>query len=195
MPVIIAGKRRGAKLIVPEGDGVRPTLVRVREALFSMLFSEFGSFEHLCVLDPFAGAGMLGLEAWSRGAKHVDFIELSKKHFAILNKNILTLKASSEVQTILGQSPRDFCKLSPRQYDLVLCDPPYHEGLMPATLDALIQNNLLRPGALVSIESDTASPIDIPEQWSIIKDRTYGKCRIQLITLQNKTQSAPETSA
>ncbi len=181
MPVIIAGKRRGAKLLVPEGIGVRPTLVRVREALFSMLTSELGSFEGCRVLDPFAGAGMLGLEAWSRGAEHVDFVELSKTHFNILNKNIASLRANNEVNAILGQSPRDWYRFAGQKYELVLCDPPYAAGLLPQTLNALIDNQLLKSGSIVSVELNSEDKIEIPESFECIKDRKYGKCRICLL--------------
>lgn len=181
MPAIISGKRRGAKLIVPEGLGVRPTLNRVREALFSMLFSELGTFEGCDVLDPFAGAGMLGLEAWSRGASHVDFVEQNRQHFTVLKKNIETLRAQNEVTALLGQTPKDWYRLNGRKYDLVLCDPPYAEGLLPGTLEALVRTELLKPGAIVSIEMDAGIPSEIPEAFEILKDRKYGKCRICLV--------------
>ncbi|MBQ9818501.1 MAG: 16S rRNA (guanine(966)-N(2))-methyltransferase RsmD [Proteobacteria bacterium] len=183
MPAIISGKRRGAKLIVPEGLGVRPTLNRVREALFSMLFSELGTFEGCDVLDPFAGAGMLGLEAWSRGASHVDFVEQNRQHFTVLKKNIETLRAQNEVTALLGQTPKDWYRLNGRKYDLVLCDPPYAEGLLPGTLEALVRTELLKPGAIVSIEMDAGIPSEIPEGFEILKDRKYGKCRICLVQL------------
>ena len=183
MPVIIAGKRRGAKLAVPEGLGVRPTLVRVREALFSMLLSHLGSFETLNVLDPFAGAGLLGLEAWSRGAAHVDFVEMNRAHFQILQKNIQTLRAQSEVTAILGQTPGDWNRLGTRKYDLVLCDPPYHEGLIPSTLAALLQNDRLSPRALISLETDAQTTLELPEPLCLKKERVYGKCKISLIEL------------
>lgn len=195
MPVIIAGKRKGAKLQVPEGLGVRPTLVRVREALFSMLFSRLGTIEDCCVLDPFAGAGMLGLEAWSRGASHVDFVEQSKQHFAILKKNIVALRAQNEVTALLGQTPHDWPRLGARKYDLVLCDPPYAEGLIPGTLQALVQNDLLNPGAVVSIETDAALPLVIPDTFDIVTDRKYGKCRILLLMLHRVTSAGDSSAA
>ena len=181
MPIIITGKRKDAQLQVPKKIGVRPTLNRVREALFSMLFSQLGTFEDCTVLDPFAGAGLLGLEAWSRGALHVDFVEQNRQHFAILKKNIETVRAQNDVTAILGQTPRDWYRLNGRKYDLVLLDPPYAEGLLPGTLNALIQSELLNPGAIVSLESDAENPIEIPESFEVIKDRKYGKCRICLV--------------
>jgi 16S rRNA (guanine966-N2)-methyltransferase len=190
MPVIIAGKRRGAKLLVPQGEGVRPTLVRVREALFSMLMSEFGTFEGLRVLDPFAGAGMLGLEAWSRGVAHVDFVECSREHYAILTKNIATLRAQNETKAILGQSPKDWYKLPATPYDLVLCDPPYAAGLMPQTLNTLAETGRLRPNAIVSVELNAADTLEIPEAFSCLQQRKYGKCQIYLLA-----KKADETPA
>lgn len=189
MPIIIAGKRKGAKLLVPEGDGVRPTLNRVREALFSMLYSELGTFEDCCVLDPFAGAGMLGLEAWSRGAEHVDMMELSRVHFEILKKNIAKLKIEGEVTACLGQSPRDWYKFSGRKYDLVLCDPPYAAGLMPQTLETLISGCYLNPGAMVSVELNAADTLEIPNDFTVLKTRKYGKCQILLLQNASKLQS------
>ena len=181
MTVIIAGKRRGAKLQVPEGLGVRPTLVRVREALFSMLTSEFGTLEGCRVLDPFAGAGMLGLEAWSRGASHVDFVELNRDHYAILCKNIATLRASDEVTAIQGQSPQAWARFNHAQYDLVLCDPPYAAGLLPQTLQALLDQNLLKNDAVISVELNAQDTFQCPDGFSCFKDRKYGKCRICLL--------------
>ena len=185
MPVIIAGKRKGAKLSVPDGEGVRPTLVRVREALFSMLYSELGTFEDCCVLDPFAGAGLLGLEAWSRGAAHVDMMEMAKPHFDILKKNIEKLKSGQEITACLGQSPRDWYRFGGRKYDLVLCDPPYASGLMPQTLQTLISGKHLNPGAIISIELNAADSIEIPTEFDIFKTRKYGKCQIMLLRTVN----------
>lgn len=178
MPSIISGKRRGAKLLVPEGLGVRPTLARVREALFSMLTSELGTFVGCRVLDPFAGAGMLGLEAWSRGAAHVDLIEMNRAHFAILNKNVATLKAQNEVRTILGQTPKCWNLLGHSVYDLVVCDPPYHEGLMPETLRALLERDMIRPSSVVTVELEAGDSIEMPEELEVFKERVYGKCQI-----------------
>ena len=193
MPVIIAGKRKGAKLLVPEGEGVRPTLNRVREALFSILYSEFGTFEDCCVLDPFAGAGMLGLEAWSRGAAHVDMMEISKPHFDILKKNIAKLQAAAEVHACLGQSPQDWHHFAGRKYDLVLCDPPYASGLMPQTLQTLVSGHYLRSGAIITVELNAADNLEIPQELEIIKTRKYGKC--QLVLIQQRADSSPQNES
>lgn len=181
MPIIIAGRRKGAKLSVPVGVGVRPTLVRVREALFSMIYSEFGSLTGASVLDPFAGAGLLGLEAWSRGASRVDLMEMNRSHFSVLSRNVAQLRAGDEIRARLGQSPRDWSSFSGASYDIVLCDPPYADALMPSVLQALVVQNRLRRGALVSVELSAKDAIASPDEYAIVKERVYGHCKIVLL--------------
>ncbi len=185
MPVILGGRRRGTKLLVPEGRGVRPTLARVREALFSMIASQLGNYENLRVLDPFAGSGALGLEAYSRGAAHIDFVELNKSHYELLTKNIAKLDAKSACNAILGETPKAWNRLSQAQYDLVMCDPPYAAGLLPETLNALVQKKLLAPGAIISIELDPNTQVEIPDQLELIKSKQYAQCLIMLLRQKN----------
>ncbi len=181
MPAIIAGRRKGAKLNVPDGLGVRPTLVRVREALFSMICSEIGAFNGARVLDPFAGAGLLGLEAWSRGADRVDLMEMNRAHYAVLSRNIARLNAQDGVSARLGQSPRDWPMFGNARYDLVLCDPPYAADLMPQTLAALAAQRRLTTGAVVSAELSADDALCAPDGYAVIKERTYGRCKIVLL--------------
>ena len=181
MPIILGGQNRGAKLLVPDGLGVRPTLARVREALFSMIASQIGSYEGISVLDPFAGSGALGLEAYSRGATHVDFFEINKSHYSLLLKNINHLKADKRCHAHFGESPKAWACLKNVTYDLVLCDPPYAAGLLPKTLNALNENKLLNNQAIVSLELDPNTAIDIPPQYSLIKSRQYAQCLIILL--------------
>lgn len=189
MPVIIAGRRKGAKLSVPEGLGVRPTLVRVREALFSMLYSCAGQLRGKRVLDPFAGAGLLGLEAWSRGAEHVDMMEMNRAHLAVLSKNVQTLDAKNEVCAKLGQSPRDWSAFGRSRYDLVLCDPPYADGVMPSVLSALVAQDRLNPNAYVSVELQAKDDIVTPMEFVRVKERTYGYCKIVLLRYEGRCEA------
>jgi len=181
MPAILGGRRRGAKLLVPQGLGVRPTLARVREALFSMIASQCGSFANLRVLDPFAGSGALGLEAYSRGAAHIDFVEKNKAHYDLLLQNIQKLDAKKDSLAILGETPKAWNRLSPGPYNLVMCDPPYAAGLLPDTLQALLTGNRLAPGAIISLELDPNTAIEIPEPLITIKSRQYAQCLIILL--------------
>ena len=189
MPVILGGRRRGTKLLVPPGRGVRPTLARVREALFSMIASQCGSFADLNVLDPFAGSGALGLEAFSRGASRIDFIEKSKSHYDLLQKNIQKLDAMNECHTVLGETPEAVARLPAIRCDLVMCDPPYAAGLLPQTLQALVDDKRLTDGAIVSLELDPNTQIEIPEAFTILKNKQYAQCLIILLKFTNNTAS------
>ena len=181
MPVILGGRRRGTKLLVPDGDGVRPTLARVREALFSMITSQIGSFAECRVLDAFAGSGALGLEAFSRGASHVDLVEANRNHYELLLKNIAKLDAQSTCHALLGHTPSAWKRLSPGAYHLVMCDPPYAAGLLPQTLQALLEQHRLNPGAIISLELDPDTAVDIPESLELIRSRQYAQCLVMLL--------------
>ena len=181
MPVILGGRRRGTKLLVPDGKGVRPTLARVREALFSMITSQIGTFTDCRVLAPFAGSGALGLEAYSRGAAHIDFVEANRTHYALLLKNIEKLDAHAACHTVLGYTPGAWHRLGNEPYDLVLCDPPYAADLLPQTLEALLSQNRLAPGAILSLELDPNTVVDIPKPLECLKTRQYAQCLIMLL--------------
>lgn len=178
---IIAGKRRGAKIAVPEGLNVRPTLVRCREALFSMLLSEIQTFEGTNILDPFAGSGALGLEAWSRGASQVVFIEANSAHLGILKSNIQKLQANAECRALAGRTPEALRQLKGMKFDVVMLDPPYNDGLLEPTLKILSEFDLLAQNARISIEFEAGLAPEIPSGYVCIKDRKYGKAGLQIL--------------
>ena len=167
MPVIIAGRRKGAKLSVPEGMGVRPTLVRVREALFSILYSEFGPLAGARVLDPFAGAGLLGLEAWSRGAEHIDLMEMNAH-------DLITKTVDRGNLGIMDQSRL------PHQMHISL-------NYAPTAPFALDSGNRRAIGPL-SATPNTTSSCAIPPTPTI-------SCRLSYKHSSNKTDSTPEPSS
>jgi len=119
---IIAGEFRGRALKAPPDRRARPTADRVREAWFSILGGELPG---ATVLDLFAGSGALGLEALSRGASRVDFVEVSKSSLAALRANVAALDVESRVQIHRGDALAFVERLDAHAYDLVLADPPY----------------------------------------------------------------------
>ena len=174
---IIAGKWRGRRLIAPAGDATRPTADRVREALFSMLTSRIGSFEDLRVADIFAGTGALGLEALSRGAGHVTFVETDAGALKALRTNIAKLGAESAT-TIVAQPAQAIARAAP--HDLLLLDPPYGEGLAPRALARLAEQGWIAPHALISVETAAKEPLDVPG-FSVEVTRTHGKAALHLL--------------
>ena len=131
---LISGKWGGTKLGAPKGLGTRPTSVRNREALFSMLTARI-DFDGLHVLDGFAGSGALGLEALSRGAAQCLFVENDQAACAAIKANIAACGAQNDAVLMR----HDMCKarFDDAQFDLLFLDPPYGKGLAEAVLPVL----------------------------------------------------------
>lgn len=179
---IIAGRFRGTKLAdLGTGDTaahLRPTSDRVRESLFSMLASgRFGPvLAGAKVLDLFAGTGALGLEALSRGASHVTFVENGRKSLSLIHDNII--KCHGEDQTrVLRQ---DVLKLKTgTPHDLIFLDPPYGKGMGERALSLVSTQGWVASGALVVWEENTA--IAPPLGLEILDQRKFGGTIISLL--------------
>lgn len=166
---IIGGLYRGKKLHVPDVEGLRPTPDRVRETLFNWLMHEIK--EARC-LDAFAGSGALGLEAFSRGAAKVVFVEQSPIANANLSK-IITQFSNSKLQLIKTDA-RLYLQQSPEQFDIIFLDPPFAQNYIPQCLNDLAQNSILVKGGLVYLESPTIIEIN-EKQWREIKLKRAGQ--------------------
>ena len=123
---IIAGTKRGTKLLPPKGDTTRPILDRVKESLFSVLY-KYDVIKDGFIADLFCGTGSLGLEAASRGAERVDFIEQNKNVVAILKQNIEKAALLDSTEVIRANAFKTVAPagLGGRKYDLDFVDPPY----------------------------------------------------------------------
>jgi 16S rRNA (guanine966-N2)-methyltransferase len=173
---IVAGAYGGRRLAAPHGGRTRPTADRVREALFSML----GPVADARVLDLFAGSGALGLEALSRGAVEVTFVDSSAAAMRAVRTNLDALGAGAEV---LRSDARAFlrkARAAGRQYDLVFLDPPYQRAGAVAEALAGDLAAVLAPGARVVAESDRRSPLELP--LALQADRRYGDTLIRIFT-------------
>lgn len=170
---IIAGIARGRRLVVPPGDAVRPTGDRVREALFASLTPHLPDAS---VLDAFAGSGALGLEARSRGAAEVTFVERDRRSLVALEQNVakVGLDGMRIVRgDVLALVRRGAVVGAP--FDLVLLDPPYalEEGSLAMLLADLVP--MLAPDALVVVERASASPAPRwPDTLRAQEPRRYG---------------------
>lgn len=122
---IIAGSWRGRRLKTVKGRGVRPTTDRVREAWMAALGADL---EDARVLDLFSGSGALGLEALSRGARHVTFVEKARGALEVLRGNVGLLDAGDRCRIVRGDAMAFVQGLGPNEFDLVLADPPYDRG-------------------------------------------------------------------
>jgi len=122
---IIAGRWKGRRLEPPKGRDVRPTTDRVRESWMSAMG---GRLDGLTVVDLFAGSGALGLEALSRGAEHVVFVERARASLKTLETNVALLGAEAEVTIVADDAFHFLGRIEPRSFDVALADPPYGRG-------------------------------------------------------------------
>ncbi len=178
---IAGGEWCGRNLKVPSGDAVRPTQDRVREALFSMLQNEIRGIK---ILDLFAGAGSVGLEALSRGAEKATFVEFSSKHLSILKSNVEMLKAQDRCELIRGDAYQWILSAGKnKNFDIVFADPPYElaaEKGYAQMLKVLLENNVVKPGGLFIAEMKFRQDPDEGEGWELVRDRKYGMSRIAI---------------
>ncbi len=150
---IIAGRYKGRVLKAPKGRLVRPTSERVREAIFSVLGMRV---EGSNVLDLFAGSGALGLEALSRGATFVVFVERSARVVGLIKSNIATLNARESAE-VWCMDVRNALKNLPKKgytFDIVFLDPPYRRGIPEKILNMLGEGRLLAREAMVVVEHE-----------------------------------------
>ena len=171
---IITGKARGVRLDTLDGLDTRPTSERTKEAVFSMLQFEI---EGRVTLDLFAGSGQLGLEAMSRGAKSVSFVDSAREAMDIVKKNAKATGFFEDCRYIVSDWRNYIRKASGRdKYDLVFIDPPYSSECCSDAIKRLAEAELLEGGAIVVLESGTED-IDIAEflDFELIKSTHYGK--------------------
>ena len=145
---IIAGAYKGKRLVTPRGDVTRPTADQVRIALMDTLTPWLGDAR---LLDLFAGAGGVGLEALSRGAAHVTFVERDARAVAALRENVAAVGVGAAARVVRDDVPRALASLARagERFTLVFLDPPYDTELTGLTLEALGDGGLLADGALV----------------------------------------------
>lgn len=176
---LVAGRHRGRKLAAPPGETTRPTSDRVRQALFDMLWhapwAGREAVEDQRVLDAFAGSGALGLEALSRGAGHVCFLEQDRVALAVLRQNIALLKEEAQCTVLAGDVLRP--RLATAPCALVLLDPPYGRDLVPKALAALGAAGWIAPGALVAAELGREEALEVP-CFTEVASRDHGPARM-----------------
>jgi len=177
---IISGKYKRRQIKTIEGPGYRPAMAKVKESLFSLLFSRGIDWENTSVLDLFAGSGSLGFEALSRGAKSVLFVEKDKRASICLQKNVESLGVQGESSIITDDVLKYVAKFPRQTFSLVFIDPPYAENFLARTLGHLLRKNWLEPGAFVIAEVEKHLKIDTASypELDLELDRKYGQTRI-----------------
>jgi 16S rRNA (guanine966-N2)-methyltransferase len=175
---IIAGKWRGRLLPVADVPGLRPSGDRGRETLFNWLQPQLRGAA--CV-DLFAGTGVLGLEAVSRGAATAVLVEKSRPAAAALRASV-TLLGAAAVSVVEADALQWLQQQAARSVDVVFVDPPFDLALQQAVIDCLTARDTLRPGGVVYLESARTAPtVVLAPGWQILKDQVLGEVQMQLL--------------
>ena len=173
---IIAGQWRGRKLTFPDLPGLRPTTDRIRETLFNWLQADIIGAR---CLDLFAGSGALGLEALSRNADRVVFVDSAvaatnqiKKNLTILNdkRGIVHQVDAISFLSSYGETP----------FDVIFLDPPFNKGLLETCITALQQSKCLKSQGLIYVECEKQLTVNIPEDWILLKEKQAGQVKYRL---------------
>ncbi|HEX4480406.1 MAG TPA: 16S rRNA (guanine(966)-N(2))-methyltransferase RsmD [Rudaea sp.] len=179
---IIGGSLRGSKLEVPDAPGLRPTPDRIRETLFNWLMPVIDGAR---CLDLFAGTGALGIEALSRGAAHVDFVETDVQLARLLRDNLARLfrddlARAKELASVHQSAASRFLESAGSEYDIVFLDPPFGEDVWDSAAAALESHRRLAPGAWIYVESPADRGISLPDNWIPHREGRAGAVRFAL---------------
>ena len=170
---VIAGKYRSIKLNAVDGMNTRPTTDKIKENLFNMIDC-YGCK----VLDLFGGTGGLGIEALSRGASHVTFIDGSNNAIKVIKSNIEKCKINSTEYSLFRNDFKRALKIfgkKDEKFDIIFLDPPYDKGLIDDALNNIFDNQLCNDGALIICEKSNTEQITVSnENIEVIKEKQYG---------------------
>ena len=172
---IIGGQWRSRRLSFPMLPGLRPTPDRVRETLFNWLAP---IVEGARCLDLFAGSGALGLEALSRGAAEVVFVEHDHRAAQALRNNLYKLDATERVHEADALAWLQHTTSQP--FDIVLLDPPFGLGLLNPVCALLAGGGWLAAGAMVYLESEPDAPLQLPAGMAMVRDKRAGQVAYRL---------------
>lgn len=182
---IIAGKAKGRKLLAPLNGGretkvgdphaTRPTLDRVKEAMFSIINHKILDS---VVLDLFAGTGSLGLESISRGASHATFVDYYRETYDLLNENIKNLKFNDQSQTLFMDYKLALNKFKndKKVFDIIFIDPPYLNNMIPDVVKFIQENGLLSKNGVIVTKTDISEEMTEGYQdIELVLSRKYGR--------------------
>lgn len=183
---IISGRAKGRKILSPATMETRPTLDRIKEAMFSMIQ---GYIPDAVVIDVFSGTGSLGLEAASRGAKECYLVDKSPVTYPILKENVENLKFN-DVCTTLNMDAYMALKsmvAKGKVFDLIFIDPPYLKNLIPEAMRIIDENNMLQKDGIIMTKIDAQEDIfEGTENIKLIRSKKYGNTIVCLYKIDGE---------
>jgi 16S rRNA (guanine966-N2)-methyltransferase len=177
---VIAGQFKGRRLETPSWEGLRPTSDKLRETLFNILASRVGGAR---VLDAFAGTGAIGVEALSRGAASVTFIDSDRRAIALIEQNLALCRIESGASVERGDVAAVLGRLREQPFDIIVLDPPYDFAQVGRVLDAA--GAWLAPDGIVVLERATKREPDIPASLLRTRDVKSGDSTLTFLALRD----------
>ncbi|HHN67960.1 MAG TPA: 16S rRNA (guanine(966)-N(2))-methyltransferase RsmD [Thermopetrobacter sp.] len=177
---IVGGALKGRRIAAPKGLDVRPTTDRVRETVFNILIhmDDAPALTGARVIDLFAGSGGLGLEAASRGADFVLFVDTAEKARAAIRANVMELGLAGKTKIWRRDATKMGDAAPMRAFDIALLDPPYGRGLAERALVSLKEGGWLTPGALAVVEESARVEVRLPAGFTMRREKRHGDTRL-----------------
>jgi 16S rRNA (guanine966-N2)-methyltransferase len=180
---IIGGAWRGRRVHFPDMPALRPTPDRVRETLFNWLQHSLAGTR---CLDLFAGSGALGLEALSRGAAEVVFVEQFPAASRTLQEQLVRLGGERKGR-VMEMGAARFLRTPAKPFDLVFLDPPFGKNALAEYVPMLDAGNWLNPGGLVYLENERSAGIPpLPAHWELLKSKSAGEVGYHLARINGR---------
>lgn len=175
---VTGGRVRGVRLVPLRNRSTRPTTSLVREAVFSTLMTTAGGWSR--VLDLYAGSGALGIEALSRGAGWVDFVDHNKECCNVIKQNLAKMRLSDKAHVYCCKASRAIAFLK-GTYDIALMDPPYSDRSTEGVLRNLARSNLIREGSIIVVCHSSRVPLSVScDGLCLLGQRDYGDTSISI---------------
>jgi 16S rRNA (guanine966-N2)-methyltransferase len=181
---IVAGRFRGKSILTPSDDTIRPTSDRVRESIFNILASRLGpNFNGLRVIDVFAGTGAMGLEAMSRGAASVVFVDTGADARGLIRDNIEAFGLGGTAKLLRRDATDLGAAGTMGPFNLAFLDPPYGKGLAERAIVSLRDGSWLASDAIIVVEESRDTEIALPEGFSLDDRREYGAAAVHFLSV------------
>lgn len=176
---IVSGDLRGRFFEIISTPKTRPTLERVKEAIFQMIHVE----DDYKVLDIFGGTGALGIEMLSKGCEFVQYIEKNPQNASLIRKNLKSLEIENDKYKIgVGDFKIQLKRLKGKKFDVVLVDPPFDRvRYYSDALIMLMKEELIKDGSIIMVEKRKTNTIDIPEEYETLKHKFYGDSEVFIL--------------
>ncbi|MEE3427387.1 MAG: 16S rRNA (guanine(966)-N(2))-methyltransferase RsmD [Ruminococcus sp.] len=172
---VITGEARGRKLITLEGEDVRPTTDKVKEAVFSAIQFDIQGRKFL---DLFAGSGQLGIEALSRGAESAVFVDSSRKAVDIIRKNLANTGFYDRAE-VLHTDGLSYLSMTGEQFDIVYLDPPYSTGVLQEVLPKVVEK-VKKTGIIIVENPEKEEIFEKYGEFMLDRQKHYGKIKITM---------------